>query len=53
MINFAEGVPSDCIHLAYFVPYHYEQHLDLVGRAAAAPGVKLHTLGTTLDGRAL
>ena len=32
-----DAVPSDCVHLAYFVPYHYEKHLDLVARAAAAP----------------
>ena len=50
-----DPVPSDCVHLAYFVPYHYDQHLDLVARAAAAPrGEVTHsTLGTTLDGRPL
>ena len=58
-------VPSDCVHLAYFVPYHYEQHLDLIARATAAAAassstssssssasaVTHHSLGTTLDGR--
>ena len=48
-----DAVPSDCVHLAYFVPYHYEKHLDLVARAAAAPDVSHHVLGLTLDGRPL
>lgn len=48
-----DPVPSDVIHLAYFVPYHYEQHLDLVARAAASPGVAHAVLGDTLDGRPL
>jgi|MDSW01.2.fsa_nt_gb murein tripeptide amidase MpaA len=49
--------PSDCVHLAYFVPYAHEKHLDLVARAcaSAAPGpiVTHETLGLTLDGRAI
>lgn len=48
-----DAVPSNCVHLAYFVPYHYEKHLDLVARAAAAPDVSHHVLGLTLDGRTL
>jgi len=55
-------VPSDCVYLAYFVPYNYERHLDFVASTVAAsrgggggggPAVTLHTLGSTLDGRPL
>jgi murein tripeptide amidase MpaA len=50
-----DPVPSDCVHLAYFVPYHYEQHLDLIAAASSSsnPEVTHHSLGTTLDGRPL
>jgi len=55
-------VPSDCVYLAYFVPYNYGRHLDFVASTVAAsrgggggggPAVTLHTLGSTLDGRPL
>jgi len=42
---------SQCIYLAYFEPYSYEQHLDLLGSAAASPHVVQQRLGSTLDGR--
>ena len=29
-------VPSDCVYLAYFVPYNYERHLDFVASTVAA-----------------
>ena len=48
-----QPVPSDCVHLAYFVPYSYEKHLDLVARASDALKVTHHSLGTTLDGHPL
>ena len=51
------GVPGQCVHFAYFVPYSNEQHLDLVSRcvsgATACPDVRLLTLGETNDGRPL
>ena len=37
--------------VAYYPPYPFERHLDLVARTAARPGVALRRLGTTLDGR--
>ena len=48
-----DPVPGNLVHLAYFVPYHYEQHLDLLARASTAPGVMHAVLGDTLDGRPL
>jgi len=47
------GVPGDCVYFAYFVPYSYERHLDLIASAANCPYAKLITLGTTIDGRPL
>jgi murein tripeptide amidase MpaA len=42
---------TDCIYFAYFEPYSYEQHLDLLGSAAASPLVQLERLGSTVQGR--
>ena len=42
---------TNCIYFAYFEPYSWEQHLDLLGSAAASPHVRLERLGSTLDGR--
>jgi murein tripeptide amidase MpaA len=36
---------------AYFVPYSYERHLDLIHQAQVMPETQLITLGQTLDGR--
>jgi murein tripeptide amidase MpaA len=42
---------TNCIYFAYFEPYSYEQHLDLLGSAAASPHVTLERLGSTAQGR--
>ena len=42
---------SNCVYLAYFEPYSYERHLDLIGAAATSEHVTLERLGSTLDGR--
>ena len=39
------------IYFAYFEPYSYERHLDLVGSAAASRHTEVRHLGLTLDGR--
>ena len=36
---------------AYFAPYSWEQHENLVARIAEEPGVRHRVLGETLDGR--
>ncbi|WP_413495258.1 M14-type cytosolic carboxypeptidase [Shewanella baltica] len=43
----------DCgaIQIAYFAPYSYERHLDLLSSAQLHPDVNLEHLGLTLDGR--
>jgi murein tripeptide amidase MpaA len=42
---------TNSVYLAYFEPYSWERHLDLIGSAAASGHVQLERLGSTLDGR--
>ena len=42
---------GDCMYFAYFEPYSYELHLDLLASAAQSPHVTQERLGSTLDGR--
>ena len=42
---------AQCIYFAYFEPYSYEHHLDLLATASASPWVTQEWLGSTLDGR--
>ncbi len=44
---------ADLAWFAYFAPYSWERHQDLIAAAAASDGVSHRCLGTTLDGRAL
>ncbi|MEO8544356.1 MAG: M14-type cytosolic carboxypeptidase [Burkholderiaceae bacterium] len=39
------------VYVAYFEPYSWERHLDLLGSAASSDHVVLERLGETLDGR--
>lgn len=39
------------LYLAYFEPYSYERHLDLLGTAAMSPLVDVQHLGSTHEGR--
>ena len=39
------------LYFAYFEPYSYERHLDLIGRSAQSSQVDIEHLGHTLDGR--
>ncbi|MGZ9898321.1 M14 family metallopeptidase [Shewanella gaetbuli] len=43
----------DCeaIQIAYFAPYSYERHLDLISEVQLHPSVSLEHLGLTIDGR--
>ena len=48
----AHATPTgNCMYFAYFEPYSYEQHLDLLSSAAQSAFVRLERLGSTLDGR--
>jgi murein tripeptide amidase MpaA len=44
---------SDSLWYAYFEPYSFERHLDLLGRISTSPRASLQTLGQTVDGRDL
>ena len=42
---------TNSIYFAYFEPYSYERHLDLLGSAAESEHVQSEFLGHTIDGR--
>ena len=42
---------GNCMFFAYFEPYSFERHLDLLAMAAQSPHVDQQRLGSTLDGR--
>jgi len=42
---------SNSVQLAYFEPYSWERHLDLLARVSASEHVVLERLGASLDGR--
>lgn len=44
---------QEAVYYAYFAPYSYEQHLDLVAAAQQSTFCHAEDLGTTLDGRDL
>jgi len=44
-------VERDSVYLAYFAPYSYERHLDLLGFAESSEFCRSQHLGSTLDGR--
>ena len=51
---FIEHAPEhDSIYYAYFEPYSWERHLQLLGRAEDSPRARVLDLGATLDGRDL
>ncbi len=41
----------DSVFYAYFAPYSFERHLELVNTAQMSPLCKLHHLGQTVEGR--
>lgn len=42
---------TNSVYFAYFEPYSYERHLDLIGSADQSDHVWVQHLGATLDGR--
>ena len=44
---------ADQMSFAYFAPYSLEQHADLIGAAATAPGMRHEVLGLTHQGRSI
>jgi len=56
--NYEDGVLKfeitpefDSLYIAYFAPFSYEQHLDLVDSANLSPLCSLEAIGKTLQGR--
>ncbi len=43
----------DTIYYAYFAPYSYERHLDLLASAELSPFAKVSWLGDSVEGRAI
>ena len=43
----------DSVYYAYFEPYSWERHLDLLGRSEASPLARVRRLGRTVEGRDL
>lgn len=43
----------DSVYYAYFEPYSWERHLQLLGRAEDSPLARVRDLGASLDGRDL
>ena len=43
----------DSIFYAYFAPYSYERHLDLIAQSQKSPNCRLLLLGKSVDGRDL
>jgi murein tripeptide amidase MpaA len=41
----------DSVYIAYFAPFSYEQHLDLINSAQLSPKCVLETIGETTQGR--
>lgn len=41
----------DAVYFAYFAPFSYEQHLDLVNNAQLSSLCRLETIGDTIQGR--
>ncbi len=42
---------TNSVYLAYFEPYSWERHLDLIASVATSEHVQLERLGASLDGR--
>ncbi len=41
----------DSVYIAYFAPFSYEQHLDLINNAQLSPLCELECIGQTTEGR--
>ena len=49
-----EHTPAhDSVYYAYFEPYSYERHLDLIARASVHPAARVTSLGQSVEGREL
>jgi murein tripeptide amidase MpaA len=47
-----DHVPQhDSVYYAYFEPYSWERHLDLIGKAERSPAAAVRDLGSSVEGR--
>ena len=53
VLTISHAPERDSIYYAYFEPYSFERHLDLLGRVSADERVRVEDLGNTVDGRDL
>jgi len=51
VLSFGLTPESQCVYFAYFEPYSYERHLDLIASLTRCGQVTQERLGSTLDGR--
>ena len=51
ILSFELTPESQCVYFAYFEPYSWERHLDLLASVAGSGQVTQERLGGTLDGR--
>lgn len=51
VLEIAQVPERDSVWYAYFEPYSWERHLDLLGRAEDSPLARVRHLGDTVEGR--
>ena len=53
VLTISHSPERDSVYYAYFEPYSWERHLQLLGRAEDSPLARVRDLGASLDGRDL
>ena len=53
VLEIAHVPDRDSVWYAYFEPYPWDRHLDLLGRAEDSPRARVRDLGSTVEGRDL
>ena len=53
VLEIAHVPDRDSVWYAYFEPYSWDRHLDLLGRAEDSPRARVRDLGSTVEGRDL
>ncbi len=53
VLSIAHTPAMDSVYYAYFEPYSFERHLELLDRAQMSENVRMLDLGSTVDGRDL
>jgi murein tripeptide amidase MpaA len=51
VLTVAHTPQRDSVYYAYFEPYSWERHLQLLGRAERSAVARVHDLGSTIEGR--